>query len=510
MVGGDGGGDSRSGSIPYYCMKTLGLEMVDAGFEVAVGRAAPAGGRAQAERLTQPGTVPAVALMEENDLHVGLAAEARRFLFPRQINDLFWEELSLQASNLRRGGRALTFSELAYHFVRHVIDGLPGVASEHESLVLALPAGFMEGGERAEERVGILLGICNDLELRLGAIVDAGVAALLDPESTPPSRGLALVVDLNLHAALLTLVEVDGTMTRRSFARIPSAGWFALTDLARRMLAERFLRQTSFDVAADRRTEQEFYDETLTALGTFTSQPEAWLRITSAARERAVSVPRDGLVADLRPLAETVAQAASEMVQRNGRSMGGVQTFLTARARHICGLGTALRARGALSVTVLSAGAAARGAAVLACQRPAVSDVAEVPVESAVTLGAVNDPAVALHAAFNFHRHDGRREASPTHVVYDGIAHALRSSGLRIAAGMNGQATDAAVPVAPKGVGPCEIIVEPKDGHWQVSALIQGERVALPGGETPLAAGDALELHGSPGTARLLFVRVAG
>src|SRR5690606_6583423 len=143
--------------------------------------------------------------VEENNLHLGWDAEARRFLFPRQVSDSFWDEMSLQPSKLRRGGRALTFSELSYHFFRHIIDGLPGVASEHESLALAVPAPFTEGGERGEERLGVLLGICHDLELRLGAIVDAACAALIDPEAGPPNRGTAVVIDLKHHAALLTL-----------------------------------------------------------------------------------------------------------------------------------------------------------------------------------------------------------------------------------------------------------------------------------------------------------------
>lgn len=490
-------------------MKTLGLEMVDAGFEVAVGRAVADGGRVQAERLLPPGTIPAAALVDGNELHLGPAAEARRFLFPRQITDAFWEDISLQPSNLRRANRALSYSELAYHFLRQLIDGLPGVATEHESLVLALPAAFSEGGERAEERLGILLGICGDLELRLGAIVDAGCAALLDPEAQPPSRGTALVIDLNQHAALLTLADVDGAVTRRNFARIPGAGWQALVEQARRTLADRFLRQTSFDVSADRNTEQEFHDETLDALDTFTTQSEAWLRITSSAKERAIQIPRDAVAAELRGLADSVAMAAAELLARNGHRPASVQVYLTSRARHLCGLGTALRARGALSVTVLSAGAAARGAAVIACQRPAVKDIADVPIETALLLPSANaDTRVALRSAFSFHRHAGGRETGPTHVVYDGIAHALRATGMRIAAGMNGQASDAAVPVAPVGVGPCEIVIEAHNGHWRVSALLGREPVSLPDGDTPLAAGDVLEVHGAPGVARLLFVRV--
>jgi len=126
-------------------MKTLGIEMIDAGFEVAVGRLAPGGGMASAERLTSPGTVPAVVALDEGEFHFGTGAEERRFLFPRQVNDVFWEEFSLAPSTLRRGGRTLSFSEVSFHFLRHLVNGLPGVASEHESLALAVPSPFIEG-----------------------------------------------------------------------------------------------------------------------------------------------------------------------------------------------------------------------------------------------------------------------------------------------------------------------------------------------------------------------------
>ncbi|MGH8019329.1 MAG: hypothetical protein ACREIA_13760, partial [Opitutaceae bacterium] len=328
-------------------MKTLGLEMIDAGFEVAVGRSSPGGGVASAERLDPPGTVPAVALWGGSSLHFGAAAEARRFLYPRQMSEVFWDELSLAPSALRQTGRQLSYSELCYHFVRNLVDGLPGVASEHESLVLAAPSSVIGSGERSEERVGILLGICDDLELKLASVVDASCAALLDPELVPPSRGSVLVVDLGLQASTLTVVEVGDTISRHATSRIVGAGWLALVDAARRALSDRFLRQTSFDVGADRHTEQAFHLETLAALDAFTTQPEAWLRVISGSRERSISVPRDGFVADLRSFSDAIAEGAKEKLARLGMSLPGVQVYLTSRARHVCGLAKALRGTGA-------------------------------------------------------------------------------------------------------------------------------------------------------------------
>ncbi len=485
--------------------------MIDAGFEVAVGRPSPAGDLASAERLDPPGTVPAVALWDGSSMHFGAAAEARRFLYPRQTSEVFWDELSLAPSSLRQAGRQLSYSELCYHFVRNLIDGLPGVAGEHESLVVAAPSSIIGSGDRSEERIGILLGICDDLELKLSSVVDAACAALLDPEAAPPSRGPALVVDLCLQAATLTVVDFGSTITRQATSRIVGAGWLAMVDAARRALSDRFLRQTSFDVGADRHTEQAFHLETLAALQAFTTQPEAWLRVVSGKRERSISVPRDGFVADLRLFSEAIAEGAKEKLARLGLSLPGVQVYLTARARHVCGLARSLRGHGAGAVGILTAGAAARGAAVLAGQRQRPASIEDVPVESALTPPArARDSLAALQAAFLFKRQPGARDSGPTHVVVEGNAHALRPSGLRVAAGGAQGDRDLALATTPAGVGACELVVEGADGDWNVAAVVSGQRVPLPGGDRTVAAGDVLEIHGSPGMSRLLFVRLVG
>ncbi len=450
--------------------------------------------------------MPAVALPVEGALLFGAEAEDRRFLHPRQVCDLFWEEFSLAGSGVRQGGRELSHSELGFHLVRHIVDALPGAAASTDGVALALPSVMLDGTERSEERVGILLGICGDLELGISTIVDAAVASLRDPEAAPPARGSVLIVDLGLHAATLSVVDFGVTVSRQDCSRLPGAGWLALADLARRTLADRFLRQTSFDVSADRRIEQEFYRQSIDALTTFASRPEAWLRVASGSRERSISVPRDGFAGDLRPLSETIAQGAREMLARMGLGLSGVQVHLTSRARQVCGLATALRSRGAIAVSVLSAGAAARGAAVIACERKRPASLEDVPVETAITVATGEDPIAALRAAFVVKRHGGPRDGAPSHVVIDGAAHPVRANGLRIGVGTS-DAGDLGVPVNPVGVGPCQLLIHPGDGGVRASAIVGGEQLSLPGGDAALAPGDSVEIHGTNGVARLLFVR---
>jgi hypothetical protein len=490
-------------------MKTLGLEMIDAGFEAASGVANGEGGHVRMERLSPPGTVPAVALWDGTSLHFGSAAEARRFLHPRQLSETFWEDLSLSASNIRQSTRPATYSELAYHFVRNFVEELPFAPAEAGSVVLAVPASMTDGSERAEERIGILLGICSDLGLRLSSIVDAACASLLDPEAPPPARGTALVVDLGLHAATLSVVDLGATVSLQAFSRIAGAGWLAMVEASRRALADRFLRQTSFDVSADRHIEQAFHVETLDALDAFTTQPEAWLRVVSGNRERAISVPRDGMVADMRPFSEAIARGAREMSARMGTSLSGVQVYLTGRARHVCGLAKALRADGATAVGILGPGAAARGAAAYASRVRVPDALEDVPVETGLAPPErAQDPVAAIQAALTLRRHAGRRDDGPTHVVVDGYVHPLRNGGVRIAAGGDGGDGGIRLPTSPTGLGVCTLLVEAVNDGWRIAAEVKGERFALPGADAALAPGDVLEVHGQPGPSRVLFARL--
>lgn len=492
-------------------MNTLGLEVSDAGFEAALGRRPEGEGQPSAEFLVPPGAVPAVAFAGESGPVFGAAAEQQRFLSPRQICDGFWDELSLQPSNLRAGRRPIACSELAYHFLRHVLDGLPAEAREAGAVALALPSSFTDGGARAEERVGILLGICQDLGVKLSALVDASCAALLDPAALAPSRGTVLHVDLGLRAAGLTVLDVGERATRRAFTRVPGAGWLALAESARKALADRFLRQTSFDVSADRRTEQAFYLEALEAIETFASQQEATLGLVTGTRERSISVPRDGLVADLRPLADLIAKAAQEMLLRMGLGLQSVHVLFTHRARRLCGLGKAFRRHGAVALDTLPPGAAARGAAVLAMDFKPPEEIADVPELHACELPTANeDMAGALRSAFAFVRTERRREGRPTHVVCDGVCYPLNAAGVRVATGGAVQRGDFAVDVSPAAIGACDVVIEPGESGWRAVAVVGSERHEIPGGDVALAPGDMLEIHGLPGFARLLFVRMAG
>ncbi|MGH8019643.1 MAG: hypothetical protein ACREIA_15445, partial [Opitutaceae bacterium] len=168
-----------------------------------------------------------------------------------------------------------------------------------------------------------------------------------------------------------------------------------------------------------------------------------------------------------------------------------------------------LRGAGAANIGVLGAGAAARGAAVLACHRQRPESIEDVPVESSIVPPEqARDPLAALQAAFLFKRQPGARGAAPTHVVLEGNAHVLKPPGLRVAAGGTQGDRDLALALAPAGVGACELVLEGSNGDWNVAAVVSGRRVSLPGGETAVAAGDILEVHGNPGIARLLFVRL--
>jgi hypothetical protein len=85
---------------------------------------------------------------------------------------------------------------------------LPG-----DELLLALPAGH------SREQLGLLLGVASECGVQLSGLVDAAVAAT----ALEPAGERVLHLDLELHHAVLTLLEGGGVELRRVAERTAAA-----------------------------------------------------------------------------------------------------------------------------------------------------------------------------------------------------------------------------------------------------------------------------------------------
>lgn len=209
-------------------MSLLGLELSDAGILVA-GTAADGLLKVDGNSVESPG----FALPEKNQLTVGVAAERKAHLYPRQIMNQFWDQLNIEPF-AQPNTFAQNHTEIAFeHFAR-----IWEVVKHHgKEMIIAVP------GFYTREHLGFILGITQELGIPVKGFVPLAVAAV--PEQLP--QGLLLHLDLHLHRFEVTRLERGEQLSQQETESSEGNG---LSKLHRRWvdaIAEEFVRTTRFD-----------------------------------------------------------------------------------------------------------------------------------------------------------------------------------------------------------------------------------------------------------------------
>jgi hypothetical protein len=165
----------------------LALELIDSGLLLARQRGE------NSEVLTE---VPGIAFLGDDTTRTGEAAVERIRLNPLLAHTNFWRGLSTE--ELTRPSRlARTTADIAFAQAEQLLG--PHKA-EGESVLLAVPAGY------SREQLPLLLGVINETGVRVSGLVDAALAAC----SLEPAPARVLHLDLELHQAILTVLEYSG------------------------------------------------------------------------------------------------------------------------------------------------------------------------------------------------------------------------------------------------------------------------------------------------------------
>ena len=487
---------------------TLGLELCDAGFltaacetleprllEIADGNGA----------TDWPGFV----YHEGANYTFGHAAEDMWFVHPRRVAHAFWSKLAHEPSALTVAGKPPSFSELAFFFLREFTQRLATAAGPLEKIVLAVPGSYLKDSASEEEKIGLLLGMADELKLPLAGIVDLACAALCDPRSpgfnfTVP----VVVVDVQLEGTDLTLFAADERLERKHFLHLPSSGSAHLLKHLTATMGNRFLRHTAFDILEDGRIEQTFFRQTKDFL--FSQAAEHRYQINTASRNYEMSAKHDQLAADSQAFVATLVQGLQSFIDQIAHTPALCTVALTARAAVLPGLDVKLRSAGFVRQLRLHPGAAACGAAHIGANRLRVpTDVAEVPVECSVPLTDTRRLSAAAWEA-RLQKARARREPlpSPTHAIVDGIGHGLAGAG-RFTIGGAGTQADLMLPESFPATDDCVVPLLREGGRlWMVDATAtrfgsEAEpRVAI-------EAGDRLTIRCGAASAEILFVHCA-
>jgi hypothetical protein len=451
----------------------LALELIDAGLVLAQQRD---------ESAQIVASAPGVAVLEETVTLVGEQAAARIRLNPLLAQTNFWRALSteplVRPSRLVRTTADVAFAQASALLGPHKADP--------DGVMLAIPAGY------TREQLGLLLGVIAETGVSVAGVIDAGLAAC----SLEPAPARVLHLDLELHQAILTVLDYvgarsandSGGLKRSRYELAPRRGLLALQQAWMQMIAESFVRNTRFDPLHDAASEQELLD-----------QLPAWLNALSQSETLTLS-----LKFDERPLevemsrAQFIAAAEQHYADllrlvQDARVAGlPIELRVSHRVAALPGLVERLRTLRDCTLRELPAGAAAFGALLHrdAVRRPAdaLALVYQLPLARAETLLPGTD-------------HDSTpAPLRPTHVLFQGRA--WRISERPLAIGWSPSADRSLVlPTAAPGVSRAHCTVVRRNGSVVVEdrstygSFVNEERVV---GHSVLTVGDRLRL-GSPG-----------
>jgi hypothetical protein len=424
---------------------------------------------------------PGIALIDNESLTTGAAAMKWARVRPRQVQDRYWSELGVDALPDRRF-RHLSAADL----VSRQLEELWHAGGRSGHVVVAVPP-YHDSGQ-----LGLLLGICADLDIPVAGLVDAAVAATRrEYRDAEPVH-----VDISLYATHLTRLAQPGRAQVERSEIVADAGVNALYNAWIRTVAETFVRQSRFDPLHTAETEQMLLDGL-----------PGWLAAAATAEVIPLSIEHAGLTHEAEIESLSLVAAAAPVYQRIVAQLRALcradetpALQLTDRVARLPGLADMLKARVGGELFLLERGATARGL-IGRCRdfEPGVGQIAllrQLPWDQAAIDVRVDAKADA----------GGR----PTHLLLDNHAWAINARPLNLGTQPSEDERWVALDQSMPGVSRKHCSVELDNGqcvlrdYSRYGTFLNGHRLE---GSAVLQAGDSLRI-GTPGfELRLITVK---
>jgi len=389
-------------------MSVLGVELSDAGILIA---------GAEPDRLLKVDEnrfeSPGFALPEKKRLIVGAAAERKAQLYPRQILNQFWDHLDIEPLE-QPNPFAQNHAEIAFEHLARIWE----TAKHHgNEMVFAVPSFY------TREHLGLILGITQELGIRVKGFVPIAIAAVSEQ---PPSDGLVLHLDLHLHRCEVVCLEYAERLSQKDSISSEGNG---LKHLYRRWvdaIAEEFVRSTRFDPLHQAATEQELYDRLPAILTQLYRNPSLHFEMTGGSKIYRLTLTRDLFYKKAAPVYEEMHRLVDRFCERYGKGETGPALMLTDRAARLPGLKELLAGIENSRVIELEPGAAALG--ILRLSRPLFEQQTG---NNAPFLTSRPLPAGGT-SIYEEPLTDPGHHQRPTHILYRNFAHPITEKPLII------------------------------------------------------------------------------
>jgi hypothetical protein len=449
----------------------LALELIDAALVIA---------RKHDDSADVVADAPGVALLEDQITVTGLDALQRLRVKPLLAHTNFWRGLSTQP--LTRPSRvAGTTADVAFAQAEQLLGRFK---QENEAVLLAVPAGYNR------DQLSLLLGVINETGVRVAGLVDAALAAC----SLEPAPARILHLDLELHQALLTVLEYSGGehpgLKRSRYEIAMRHGLLGIQQTLVQFIAENFVRKTRFDPLHEAGSEQRLVDQLPAWLSDLQQNETVTLSFQFDDRELQLEMDRAQLIA----AAEPHYLELLRLVQ--GARVAGMPIVLrvSQRVAAMPGLLDRLRTLRDCTIQVLPPAAAAWGALQYEANIRRAPDslalIYQLPVPRAESGGVQ----AAEHEATP-------PQLRPTHVLFQGRAWSIGDQPLTIGWAVENRQRAMVLPSALPGISRAHCTLIRRNGavivedHSTYGSFVNDEKVS---GRTTLTVGDRLRL-GSPG-----------
>jgi hypothetical protein len=277
------------------------------------------------------------AFIQGAQVEFGDAARRRARLHPRQSSNQHWHRLALDPLAVRAPNLG-NLADLVYRQLRDLTQRA-GVGKSDELLVAA-------PGTVTPDQLGLLLGVAQELGIAIHGLVDAAVAAAT--QSTLSGR--VTHVDLSLHRATVTSLEIGETVSRLAVQEVPDAGLLHIVDGWVNVVANRFVSETRFDPLRIAETEQQVYDQVHDWLTAAERGSELIVEASHRDALRRVTVPTmaliDKAITRLRSLSDAIPSHGTVLLSHRAAGVPGLSDRLVADRATLFPLPSAALPRG--------------------------------------------------------------------------------------------------------------------------------------------------------------------
>ena len=351
--------------------------------------------------------------MRDGNVVTGEQARSQARLLPRQTLSRFWQRLGLTPLPSPLGS-VRHHADLGYAHLQHLHEN----AAKPEALLCVVPGSF------DREQLGVLLGIIEQCPFRASGLVDSAVAASVFARG----QGPALHLDVQLHQAVITHLDIGDSVTRQQVDIIADTGIVQLHDAWAKLIAQAFIQQCRFDPLHDAKTEQRLYDSLNQWIGNFTDNNEQMVQLEAGGTTHQAKLTRSEFLHAAEPVYRQWHHRFAEA--------GSVLRLLSHRVAALPGFHTEVK-----FAQVLSAEAAFE--ACLSLRELLESDASELhfvtrlPHQGDKNTVTGADPVATAPSVAPLADGATTSTAMPTHVLSNSDAHAIPDSGLYLMS--NGQ-----------------------------------------------------------------------